>query len=211
MRSHAPYARFTRHFGGGHSFQRRKNYGLGWKLALCGVGILVLTFGLLTVILVALGGFAIFLLRPRPQDAKPVDAAKTALPDLIRKQRVWLGKQRRALPYGAQVHLIVILRRLDQLEGKVLGLSHGSAIANDLRRLVGDDLPQLIACYTNLSPDLRSERRDGISGESELVQGLAILESELARLWETLGDTDAADLAAHSRYLDMKYGGTAIN
>ena len=71
-------------------------------------------------------------------------------------------------------------------------------IAADLNRLLGKHLPDLVESYTRVPPEQRARTIDecGTSIEKKLVDGLAVVESELAR--ELSANHAALPVAGHA-------------
>jgi hypothetical protein len=79
--------------------------------------------------------------------------------------------------------------------------------AAEVRRLIADELPELINGYNRVPANLRRDGINGMSPDKQLVDGLAVVDSELARMSEQLAAGDLNKLATQGRYLELKYQG----
>jgi hypothetical protein len=119
----------------------------------------------------------------------------------------WLQSQRRALPTPAITLVNDIGRKLDTLGVQLQTLDEREPIAGELRRLIGDELPELVSGYHRVPPHLRRDGLNGMSPDKQLVDGLAVVSTELNRLSEQLAAGDLNTLATQGRYLELKYQG----
>lgn len=119
----------------------------------------------------------------------------------------WLQSQRRALPAPAVTLVNDIGRKLDTLGVQLQTLDEREPVAGELRRLIGDELPELVSGYHRVPPHLRRDGLNGMSPDKQLVDGLAVVSTELNRLSEQLATGDLNTLATQGRYLELKYQG----
>lgn len=129
-----------------------------------------------------------------------------ALPDRTGR---WLDGQRRALPAPAQKLADSIGVRLDQIAPQVAALDDKEPAAIEFRRLIADELPELVAGYQRVPVNLRREGLNGQSPDQHLSEGLAVVDTELKRMSEQLAKGDLDRLATQGRYLELKYQGEA--
>lgn len=119
----------------------------------------------------------------------------------------WLQAQRRALPAPAITLVNDIGRKLDTLGMQLQTLNESEPIAGELRRLIGDELPELVNGYNRVPQHLRRDGINGMSPDKQLVDGLGVVDTELTRLSEQLASGDLNTLATQGRYLELKYQG----
>jgi hypothetical protein len=119
----------------------------------------------------------------------------------------WLQSQRRALPAPAITLVNDIGRKLDTLGVQLQTLDEREPIAGELRRLIGDELPELVNGYNRVPPHLRRDGLNGMSPDKQLVDGLNVVDGELNRLSQQLASGDLNTLATQGRYLELKYQG----
>ena len=80
--------------------------------------------------------------------------------------------------------------------------------ANELRKLVAQELPELIEGYKRVPQAMRREERNGLlSPDKQLVEGLRVVDEELLRMSEQMASGDLDKLATQGRYLELKYRG----
>lgn len=119
----------------------------------------------------------------------------------------WLQSQRRALPAPAITLINDIGRKLDVLGVQLQTLDEREPIAGELRRLIGDELPELVNGYNRVPQHLRRDGVNGMSPDKHLVDGLGVVDTELTRLSQQLASGDLNTLATQGRYLELKYQG----
>jgi hypothetical protein len=147
-----------------------------------------------------------FKRRPEQPAALPAlpKAAEVAM--LPAQTDDWLDQQRNFLPYVAHGQLDSIAQRLDALTPQVQRLDPNQPVAAELRRLLGEELPELVQSYCRVPSALRQKPlHDGPSPERQLVDGLTTIDEQIGRLHERLAADDLHALATHQRYLDLKY------
>jgi hypothetical protein len=78
--------------------------------------------------------------------------------------------------------------------------------AADFRRLVGEELPELIRGYQKVPRALQSQPlHGGPSPDRQLVAGLATIDEEIGRMHTRLATDDLHALATQQRFLESKY------
>lgn len=144
-----------------------------------------------------------------PGAAEP-DAAtlvQTDLAALPLRTEEWLERQRPALPAPAARLVDGIGLRLEALAPQLQGLDPREPAAAEVRKLIGEELPELIDGYRRVPEALRREARNGMSPDRQLVEGLGVIDSELSRMTEQIASGDLHRLATQGRYLELKYRG----
>ncbi|MBO9574403.1 MAG: hypothetical protein J7494_01570 [Sphingobium sp.] len=163
-----------------------------------GTGVLIVL-----ALLVACLGFAVI---PTQETAvEPAKLAETDLKALPLKTEIWLDSQRAALPRPAAAIIDAIGNRLDTLAPQLARLDPKEPAAVEIRRLLSDHLPQLVTGYQSIPVPLRSQPRNGRVPDAQLVEGLSVIEQEIGQMTEQLATGDLDNLAAHNRYLELKY------
>jgi hypothetical protein len=132
---------------------------------------------------------------------------KTDLAALPLRTEEWLERQRPALPAPAARLVDGIGLKLEALAPQLQTLDPREPAAAEIRKLIGEELPELIDGYRRVPQDLRRDGRNGMSPDKQLVEGLAVVESELSRMTEQLASGDLDKLATQGRYLELKYKG----
>jgi hypothetical protein len=161
----------------------------------------------LTMIAMALVSVAIILWSRTP-DFTPEKVASADLHLLPGQTGEWLEKQRPALPSPAQRQLDQLTASLDVITPQLAALDVRSPEALEARRLIGDELPELVRGYQKVPPSLRRQPLNGgPSPDKQLVEGLGTIGEEIARMNARLADNDLKALATQNRFLEIKYKG----
>ena len=120
----------------------------------------------------------------------PVAAEKLAevpLKALPQKTEQWLETQRPALPAPAQTLVDGIGVQLETLAPQLAALDEREPAAAEIRKLVGEQLPELIRDYAKVPQPLRGVERNGKTPDAQLAEG------------------DLNLLATRGRFLEIKY------
>lgn len=120
---------------------------------------------------------------------------------------VWLDRQRRNLPALAAPQVDAISARLATLETQLSRVPAGDPVAQDLSRLLGRHLPELVERYTRIPSEQRARtiEADGRSLDATLVEGLKAVETELARASESLAASDRDAVRIQGKFLEARY------
>jgi hypothetical protein len=119
----------------------------------------------------------------------------------------WLLAQRPALPAPAQRLADSIGLKLEAMGPQLATVELDPPSAAALRKLMGEELPELIGGYQRVPVGLRRETRGGLSPDKQLLDGLTTVDEELSRMSEQLARGDLDKLATQQRYLELKYKG----
>lgn len=119
----------------------------------------------------------------------------------------WLDQQRPALPAPAQTLADGIGVKLEALQPQLATLDAGSPAAFEIRRLIADELPELVNGYARVPTALRRDGLDGMAPDAQLLDGLKTVDAELSRMSEQLARGDLEKLATQGKYLELKYRG----
>ncbi len=167
----------------------------------------VTPIGLSGVLLSMLLLFAclIFLFIPTLPRVAADELGRTPLRQLPLRTEIWLENQRRALPAPAIRIADDIGAKLQMLAPQLERLDDKDPVAADVRRLLSDHLPQLVSGYQTIPQPLRSVERNGRVPDAQLIDGLRVIDEEIARTTERLATGDLDRLATHNRYLELKY------
>jgi hypothetical protein len=174
-----------------------------WGLIVGPVG----TSGLMIAVLAFVVALVALMTFPRTpfNAAEPEPTTELALLPL--KTEEWLAGQRKMLPAPAVKLVDGIGLTLEQLAPQLQRLDEKEPLAAEARRLIADDLPELVKSYAQVPSAMRKAGLNGISPDKQLVDGLAVVSSELSRLTEQLAQDDVNKLATQGRYLELKYQG----
>ena len=128
---------------------------------------------------------------------------------LVGRTELWLESQRRALPAPAVKLVDTIGLQLDSLGEQLVGLDQASPQAAEVRKLVGEHLPDMIDGYRKIPDHLRYEARAGTTPEKQFLDGLQTISSEIDSVTRQLAAGALDNLAIKTRYLEYKYGDAA--
>jgi hypothetical protein len=147
------------------------------------------------------------LLWPAGARIAALPTATTALAQLPLSTEVWLANQRAALPPPAQRLADGIGLKLEQLAPQLQRLDDKEPAAFEIRRLIVDELPELVRGYQRVPDHLRRDGVNGMSPDKQLIEGLTVVDSELNRMSTQIASGDLNALATQGRYLELKYQG----
>lgn len=119
----------------------------------------------------------------------------------------WLDAQRPALPAPAVNLVDQIGLKLDLLEPQLATLDNDGPAAAEIRKLVGEQLPEFIKGYERVPKALRGVERNGKTPDQQLVEGLSVIGREIDEMAAQLAQGDLDALQTQGRYLEIKYEG----
>lgn len=117
----------------------------------------------------------------------------------------WLDAQRPALPAPAIKVVDDIGLKLDALAPQLATLDNDAPAAAEIRKLVGEQLPEFIKGYERVPQALRGVERNGKTPDQQLVDGLGVIGREIDEMASQLAQGDIDALATRGRYLQIKY------
>jgi hypothetical protein len=171
---------------------------VGWFSPI-GMGGALLVFALLVITTLLL---AFVSLEAPVSPEKLVEVPLKALP---LKTEQWLETQRPALPAPAQTLLDGIGVRLETLAPQLAALDEREPAAAEVRKLVGEQLPELIKDYAKVPQPLRGVERNGKTPDAQLAEGLKLIDEEIGEMSAQLAEGDLNLLATRGRFLEIKY------
>jgi hypothetical protein len=174
-----------------------------WGLVIGPVG----TSGLMIAVLAFVVAAVALMLFPTGPIASSERLPTTELALLPLKTEEWLATQRLALPAPAMRLVDGIGLKLEALAPQLQMLDEREPAAAEVRRLIADELPELVRGYQRVPENLRRDGLNGMSPDKQLVEGLAVVDSELKRMSEQLATGDLNKVATQARYLELKYQG----
>ncbi|MFZ4688307.1 MAG: hypothetical protein ACOYLS_03615 [Polymorphobacter sp.] len=173
-----------------------------WGLIFGAIGTTVLV---LAVMLGMMATIAAAVWTPsEPEPTALGDAPPAALPAAT---DAWLDRRRRELPRLAAPQVDAISAMLGTLESQLATVPPGDPVAMDLSRLLGRHLPELVERYTRVPAEQRARTIDGDGRtiETTLVDGLKVVEAELARASDALAAADRDALLVQGKFLENRY------
>ena len=163
--------------------------------------------GLLALMVLLIGVAVLFGKWPPFPEPRQADLPKADLKQLAGRTEIWLEAQRPALPAPARQLVDGIGVQLDLLAPQLQTLDAATPAAANIRKLVGEDLPELVAGYQRIPAGLRGEAHAGRTPDETLLGGLKMLEREIGDAARCLAAGEIDKLATRERYLQLKYQG----
>ena len=163
--------------------------------------------GLLALVVLLIGVAILFGKWPPFPEPRQADLPRTDIRQLAGRTEIWLEAQRPALPAPARQLVDGIGVQLDLLAPQLQTLNPQTPAAANIRKLVGEDLPELVAGYQRIPAGLRGEARGGRTPDETLVGGLKMLEREIGDAARDLAAGEIDRLATRERYHQLKYEG----
>jgi hypothetical protein len=142
-------------------------------------------------------------LKPPPRERLNEGDVRT----MVGRTELWLESQRPALPAPAVELVDRIGVQLDALGLQLEGLEPNQPAAVEVRKLVGEHLPEMVSTYRRIPAHLRAEERGGRTPDQQLTDGLGKISAEIDQVTRQLAAGDLDSLAVRDRYLDYRYGG----
>lgn len=158
----------------------------------------------IVMILLAIATFT-FAVFPLAQAPSLETLSETPLKALPRTTERWLEAQRPALPAPMSSLIDSIGVKLETLAPQLATLDEREPAANEVRKLIGEQLPELIKGYQRVPEPLRGVERHGLTPDQQLTQGLQLIDDEIAEMTEQLAQGDLDSLATRGRYLQIRY------
>lgn len=180
----------------------------GVLLATGVVGAVIDGIGFYGIIIAGIAGAAAaYVLMRYPAMPMPTTESlkQTDLATLAGKTEIWLEAQRPALPAPAVVLMQDIGLRLDQLAPQLQRLGENDPAAFEVRKLVGDHLPELINSYRRIPESLKKQEHAGKTPEQQLIDGLKVIDREIETMTGQIARGELDKLATTGRYLELKY------
>ncbi|AEH63533.1 hypothetical protein [Zymomonas mobilis] len=166
-----------------------------------GISGIILTFAALV-----LGSILAPLTLPLPRPVKIENLQKQSLKQLPSQAASWLSAQKQALPPPARPLAESILDKLSHLSSVTEKLPEDDPTATQMRKLVSEEMPELVKGYVEIPVNLRTQKRAGLdSPDSQLATGLDVINQALGRIEEELAHHDLDKLATQQRFLELKY------
>src|SRR3546814_1429550 len=95
---------------------------------------------------------------------------KTDLAELPLRIEEWLERQRAALPAPAARLVDGIALKLEALTPQLQTLEPREPAAAEIRKLIGEELPELVNGYRRVPQSLRRDGRNGMNPDKQLIE-----------------------------------------
>lgn len=162
-------------------------------------GVMLAFFAIVAAVL----GFGAF---PKMKVPKRQDLNSGTVRQMVGHTEIWLEAQRPALPAPAVALVDQLGVQLDALGMQLETVDQNHPTTREIRKLVGEHLPQMVDSYRKIPAHLRSEKRAGLSADEQLVEGLEKISSEIDSVTRQLAEGALDDLAIKNRFLEYRYG-----
>ena len=164
--------------------------------------------GVMLVALAVIVASFVFTKFPRVKTPKREDLTRsTDAKQLVTRTELWLEAQRPALPPPAVQIVDQIGVQLDALGLQLDGVDQAHPQAQEVRRLVGEHLPEMVDSYRRIPAHMRTEQGANGTPDDQLTESLGKISQEIDSVTRQLAQGSLDDLAIRTRYLDYKYGG----
>ncbi len=162
--------------------------------------------GLVATVLISVVAFGVLATYPKMQSPTLGNLAEGDVKTMVGRTEMWLEKQRPALPPPAVKLVNHIGLQLDALGMQLKDVDPLHPAVRDVRKLVGEHLPQVVDGYRKIPDHLRYEDRAGSTPNKQFMESLGLISSEIDSVTRQLASGAIDDLAIKTRYLDYKYG-----
>ena len=143
---------------------------------------------------------------PRLKTPKRADLNTPDVKQLVGRTELWLEHQRGALPAPAASLVNDIGVQLDELQRQLADVDQNHPTATQIRKLVGEDLPEMVDGFQRIPQRMRDEKSAATTPARQLEEGLKVIAGELDSINRQLAQGSLDDLAIRGRYLEYKYG-----
>jgi len=162
--------------------------------------------GIVLTFLAIVAALAVFGMFPRMKVPDLAALNRGDVRSMVARTELWLEAQRPALPAPAVNLIDQIGVQLDGLGLQLEGVDPAEPAVAEVRKLVGEHLPGMVASYRRIPANLRRETRDGRSADQQLTDGLGKISQEIDAVTRQLAAGDLDALAIRGRFLDYRYG-----
>lgn len=174
-----------------------------FALAVAPLGVM----GAMLVAVLLIAATLLFAVLPAGGEPQVEQLGQVPLKALPRTTEAWLDTQRRALPAPVLGLVDSIGVKLEILGPQLAMLDEKAPAAFEVRKLIGEQLPELVKGYARVPESLRRVERNGLTPDQQLAQGLQVIDDEIGEMSAQLAQGDLDLLATRGRYLQIKYQG----
>ena len=184
----------------------------GILLAASVAGIVLGGIGFIGVMMTALAlvvAIAVLAGWPKMEVPRRADLNKGDVKQMVGRTEIWLEAQRPALPAPAIDVIDRLGVQLDGLSEQLETVDANHPAARDIRKLVGEHLPETVDAYRKIPPNIRRESNAGDSDstpDEQVTESLSRISEEIDSVSRQLAEGSLDDLAIRHRFLGMRYG-----
>ena len=186
----------------------------GILLAAVVAGVIVGGIGLLGILLTFLAlitAVIVFTIYPRMKPPTRASINKGDVKQMVGRTELWLEHQRPALPPPAVRIVDDLGVQLDELGLQLQTVDQDHPQVREIRKLVGEVLPETVDSYRSIPAHLRTEQRAGASPDEQVTDSLGKISAEIDFITRQLAEGSLDNLAIKHRYLGYRYGDDAAN
>jgi hypothetical protein len=165
--------------------------------------------GVMLTLLASVVALYVFGKFPRMKVPQRSELNRGDVKQLVGRTELWLEAQRPALPPPAVTLIDQIGVQLDTLGKQLETVDQEHPSAREVRKLVGEHLPEMVDSYRKIPAHLRKEQRAGSTPDEQLVDSLGKISGEIDSVTRQLAQGSLDDLAIRTRFLEYKYGDEA--
>lgn len=162
--------------------------------------------GIMALVVASIVAVTVLGKYPKIKVPKRADLNKGDVRQMVARTELWLESQTPALPPPAASIVSDMGVQLDALGLQLETVEQEHPAAREVRKLVGEHLPEMIDSYRRIPAGMRNEKRGGRTPDEQLTDGLSKISSEIDSVTRQLADGALDDLAIKQRYLDYRYG-----
>ncbi len=162
--------------------------------------------GIILTVLATFIAFAVFARFPKMTTPSKASLSGGDVKSLVGRTEMWLEGQRRALPPPAVKLVDHIGLQLDALGMQLKDVDPAHPSLVEVRKLVGEHLPGVVDGFRKIPEHLRYEERAGTNPNTQFMESLGLISTEIDSVTRQLASGAIDDLAIKTRYLDYKYG-----
>lgn len=162
--------------------------------------------GLMLAFLTTVAAIFVFSRYPRIKTPRRADLNKGDVRQMVGQTELWLEAQRPALPPPAAKIVSDMGVQLDALGLQLEHVDQSHPAAQEVRKLVGEVLPEMVDSYRRIPANMRREERGGRTPDQQLEESLGKISKEIDSVTRQLAEGSLDDLAIRTRYLDYRYG-----
>lgn len=174
-------------------------------LVLGGIGFL----GILLTFLMLVTAVVVLAIWPRMKPPTRAAINKGDVKQMVGRTELWLEHQRPALPSPAVRIVDDLGVQLDELGLQLQAVDQNHPQVREIRRLVGEVLPETVDSYRAIPAHLRREKRGDSSPDEQVTDSLSKISAEIDSITRQLAEGSLDDLAIKHRYLEYRSSGTA--
>lgn len=164
-------------------------------------------FGALAVVGLLIAATVALAVLPVAATVSPDQLGRVPLRAVPAQANRWLESQRPALPAPARTLVDSIGVKLDILGEQLVSLDENAPAAAEVRKLVSEQLPELVQSYARVPEPLRRTERNGRTPDAQLVDALGVIDAEIGEMSAKLAQGDMDQLATRERFLQIRYQG----